>query len=321
MSTLKLALLIATLLCLQTVHAQSGYPSRPIRIVIPFAAGGSPDVIARGLASQLDGQLGKNVIIDNRAGANGIIGAQIVASAAPDGHTLLHTPPAFVINALVYKKLPYDVLNDFLPVTQIGESGGYFVLVAPTLGVNTVKELVALAKAKPLSYGSPPVGNTLHLATEMFKQRAGAPLLHVPFKGGGEIFNSLMGGEIHVAFVPPPGAMPFVKAGRLKAIAFTGAARLPAATEVPTLGESGVTDMVVDFTWHGWFLPAKTPNTIARRLHAEARNALQTSQMKALMDAVSFRPVASSPEDFRRYLLSEMKRYAEIVKAARVRLE
>ena len=118
-----------------------------------------------------------------------------------------------------------------------------------------------------------------------------------------------------------PSAMPFVKAGRLKAIAFTGAARLPAATEVPTLGESGVTDMVVDFTWHGWFLPAKTPNTVARRLHAEARNALQTSQMRALMDAVSFRPVASSPEDFRRYLLSEMKRYAEIVKAARVRLE
>jgi tripartite-type tricarboxylate transporter receptor subunit TctC len=226
-----------------------------------------------------------------------------------------------VINALVYKKLPYDVVNDFLPVTQIGESGGYFVLVAPTLGVNTITELVALAKAKPLSYGSPPAGNTLHLATEMFKQRTGAPLLHVPFKGGGEVFNSLIGGEIHVAFVPPPGAMPFVKAGRLKAIAFTGAARLPAATEVPTLGESGVTDMVVDFTWHGWFLPAKTPHTIARRLRTEARNALQTPKMKTLMDAVSFQPVASSPEDFRRYLLSEMKRYAEIVKATGVRVE
>jgi tripartite-type tricarboxylate transporter receptor subunit TctC len=124
-----------------------------------------------------------------------------------------------------------------------------------------------------------------------------------------------------VAFVPPPGAMPFVKAGRLKAIAFTGAARLPAAPEVPTLGESGINDMVVDFTWHGWFLPAKTPNAIARRLHLEARTALQTPKMKALMEAVSFQPVASSPEDFRRFLLSEMKRYAEIVKAAGVRAE
>ena len=281
MSTLKHALLIATLLYLQTVHAQSAYPSRPIRVVIPFAAGGSPDVIARGLASQLDGQLGKNVIIDNRAGANGIIGAQIVASAAPDGHTLLHTPPAFVINALVYKQLPYDVLNDFLPVTQIGESGGYFVLVAPTLGVNTIKELVALAKAKPLSYGSPPVGNTLHLATEMFKQRTGAPLLHVPFKGGGEIFNSLMGGEIHVAFVPPPGAMPFVKAGKLRALAVTSDQRFFLDPAIPTLKETGW-----PIVWEGGsglLVPAGTPTAVVSKMAQDVETVLGKQEVKSAL--------------------------------------
>lgn len=303
-----------------TVTGQA-YPSRPIRIVIPFAVGGSPDVIARGIASQLDGQLGKNVIIDNRAGANGIIGAEIVAKAAPDGHTLIHTPPAFVLNALVYKNLPYDVLRDFTPVIRIGDSGGYLMLISPTLGVNSVKEFIALAKSKPLSYGSPPAGNTLHLATEMFKQRTGIPLQHVPFKGGGETFNSLIMGEVQVIFVPPPAAIPFLRSGRLRALAFTGATRLPATPDIPTLVEGGISDMVVDFTWHGWFVPAKTPMAIVQRLNAEARRALQAPKMRALMDAVSFQPVANTPEEFRAFVQSEMKRYADIVRAANIRAE
>ncbi len=297
------------------------YPNRPIRIIVPFAVGGSPDVIARGLAAQLDTQFGKNVIVDNRAGANGIIGAEIVAKAVPDGHTLLHSPPAFVINALVYKNLPYDVLRDFTPVINIGNAGGYLMLVSPTLGVASVKEFIALAKAKPLSYGSPPAGNTLHLATEMFKQRTGIPLQHVPFKGGNETFTSLIMGEVHVTFVPPPAAVPFVKSGRLRALAFTGATRLAATPEVPTLAESGITDMVVDFTWHGWFVPAKTPADVVRRLNAEARSALQAPKMRALMDGVGFQPIANSPEEFRQFVHSEMKRYAEIVRAANIRAD
>jgi tripartite-type tricarboxylate transporter receptor subunit TctC len=297
------------------------FPNRPIRIVIPFAPGGSPDVIARGIAAQLDGQLGKNVIIDNRAGANGIIGAEIVARATPDGHTLLHTPPAFVLNGLVYKNLPYDVLRDFMPVIQIGNSGGYLMLVAPALGVNNVKELIALARAKPLSYGSPPAGNTLHLASEMFKQRTGVPMQHVPYKGGGETFTALITGEVHMLLVPPPSAMPFVKSGRLRALAFTGQTRLAAAPDVPTFAESGIADMVVDFTWHGWFVPAKTPLEIVNRLNDEARKALQTAKMRALMDAVSFQPVANTPAEFRTFVHSEMKRYAQIVRAANVRAD
>jgi tripartite-type tricarboxylate transporter receptor subunit TctC len=322
--------LIGLLACLfvATAHAQStstssgqAFPNRPIRIVVPFAIGGSPDVIARGMAAQLDGQLGKNVIIDNRAGANGIIGAEIVAKAAPDGHTLIHTPPAFVINALVYKNLPYDVLRDFVPVIQVGNSGGYLMLVSPALGVSTIKEFIALAKAKPLSYGSPPAGNTLHLASEMFRQRTGVPLQHVPFKGGSETFTALMSGEVQMLLVPPPAAVPLVKSGRLRAIGFTGQTRLAAAPDVPTFAEAGIADMVVDFTWHGWFVPAKTPMEIVQRLNNEARSALQTQKMRALMEAVSFQPVASSPAEFRAFVQSEMKRYAEIVRAANIRAD
>ena len=212
-------------------------------------------------------------------------------------------------------------MRDFIPVTQIGNSGGYLVLVSPSLGVASVKEFIALAKAKPLSYGSPPAGNTLHLASEMFKQRTGIPLQHVPYKGGAETFTGLMTGEVHILFVPPPSAVPYVKSGRLRALAFTGQSRLPAMAEVPTLGESGISDMVVDFTWHGWFVPAKTPMAIVQRLNDEARKALQSQKMRALMDAVSFQPVANSPAAFREFVASEMKRYAEIVRTANIRVE
>ena len=310
-------LFLISWLCASAVFAQT-FPTKPLRIVVPFAVGGSPDVIARGLAVQLDTQLGKSIVVDNRAGANGIIGADIVAKSAPDGHTLIHSPPAFVINALVYKKLPYDVMRDFIPVTNIGNSGGYLMLVSPALGANSLKEVIAVAKAKPLSYGSPPAGNTLHLATEMLKQRTGISLQHVPYKGGTETFTALISGEVQVLLVPPPAAIPYVKSGRLRAIGFTGAKRHPILPEVPTLAESGVADYVIDFTWHGWFVPAKTPLEIVRRLHSEARKALQSPSMRALMESSGFEAVANTPDEFRLFVQTEMKRYAEIVRAANV---
>jgi len=310
-------LILISLLFTSVVFAQA-FPTKPLRIVVPFAVGGSPDVIARGLAIQLDVQMGKSIVVDNRAGANGIIGADIVAKSAPDGHTLIHSPPAFVLNALVYKKLPYDVMRDFIPVTNIGNSGGYLMLVSPALGVNNLKEFIAAAKAKPLSYGSPPAGNTLHLATEMLKQRTGMSLQHVPYKGGTETFTALISGEVQVLLVPPPAAIPYVKSGRLRAIGFTGAKRHPILPEVPTLAESGVADYVIDFTWHGWFAPAKTPLEIVRRLQLEARKALQAPAMRALMESSGFEAVANTPEEFKIFVQAEMKRYAEIVRAANV---
>ncbi|MEI7681019.1 MAG: tripartite tricarboxylate transporter substrate binding protein [Betaproteobacteria bacterium] len=310
-------LILISWLFTSVVFAQA-FPTKPLRIVVPFAVGGSPDVIARGLAIQLDAQMGKSIVVDNRAGANGIIGADIVAKSAPDGHTLIHSPPAFVLNALVYKKLPYDVMRDFIPVTNIGNSGGYLMLVSPALGVNNLKEFIAAAKAKPLSYGSPPAGNTLHLATEMLKQRTGMSLQHVPYKGGTETFTALISGEVQVLLVPPPAAISYVKSGRLRAIGFTGAKRHPILPEVPTLAESGVADYVIDFTWHGWFAPAKTPLEIVRRLQLEARKALQAPAMRALMESSGFEAVANTPEEFKIFVQTEMKRYAEIVRAANV---
>ena len=223
-----------------------------------------------------------------------------------------------MLNALVYKKLPYDVMRDFIPVTNIGNSGGYLMLVSPALGVDNLKEFIAAAKAKPLSYGSPPAGNTLHLATEMLKQRTGMSLQHVPYKGGTETFTALISGEVQVLLVPPPAAIPYVKSGRLRAIGFTGAKRHPILPEVPTLAESGVADYVIDFTWHGWFAPAKTPLEIVRRLQLEARKALQAPAMRALMESSGFEAVANSPEEFKIFVQTEMKRYAEIVRAANV---
>jgi tripartite-type tricarboxylate transporter receptor subunit TctC len=301
--------------------AAQPYPSRPVRIVVPFPPGSSPDTLARGLAVQLGSQLGKTIVIDNRSGANGIIGAEIVARAAPDGYTLLHTPPAFVINALVYKNLPYDVHKDYVPVTNVATSGGYLLLVAPSLPARSVQELVALARTTPLSYGSPPAGNTLHLATELFKLRTGAPLQHIPYKGGTETFTALISGQIQVLIVPTTTAVPYVKSGRLRALGFTGSSRLAILPDVPTVVEAGVPNYVVDFTWNGWFAPAGTPNEIVARLQTEVRKAVQAPRMRELLDNSGFTAVANPPDQFRKFVNAEIKRYAEMVREAKVQAE
>jgi tripartite-type tricarboxylate transporter receptor subunit TctC len=301
--------------------AEPAYPLRPVRVVVPFGAGGSPDVLARSLGAQLELQLGKNFIIDNRAGANGIIGAEIVARAAPDGYTVMHTPPGFIINSLVYKKLSYDVHRDYAPVTNVASGSGYLLLVNPSLPVTNIKELIALAKTKPFSYGSQPVGNTLHLASEMFNRSAGLNLQHVPYKGGADSFAALMSNEIQVLIVPPTAAVPYVKAGRLRALGFTGSKRLALMPEVPTIAESGLPDYVVDFTWNGWFAPANTPAAIVKRLQSEIRKAVQAPRMREILDASGFTAVADTPDEFRAFVQREIKRYAEIVRDAHIKVE
>jgi tripartite-type tricarboxylate transporter receptor subunit TctC len=317
---------IAVMMALYTIAgvaaaAEPAYPLRPVRVVVPFGPGGSPDVLARSLGAQLEVQLGKNFIIDNRAGANGIIGAEIVARAAPDGYTVMHTPPGFIINTLVYKKLSYDVYRDYVPVTNVASGSGYLLLVNPALPATNIKELIALAKAKPFSYGSPPVGNTLHLASEMFNRSAGLSLQHVPYKGGADSFVALMGNEIQVLIVPPTAAIPYVKGGRLRALGFTGSKRLALMPEVPTIAESGLPDYVVDFTWNGWFAPANTPAAIVKRLQSEIRKAVQAPRMHEILDASGFTAVADTPDEFRAFVQREIKRYAEIVRDAHIKVE
>ena len=301
--------------------AEMPYPQRPVRVVVPFGPGGSPDVLARALGAQLEAQLGKTFIIDNRAGANGIIGAEIVARAAPDGYTVIHTPPGFIINTLLYKNLSYDVDRDYVPVTNVASGSGYLLLVNPSLPVQSIRDLISLAKAKSLTYGSPPAGNTLHLATEMFNQRAGVRLLHIPYKGGSDSFAALMGNEIQVLVVPPTAAVPYVSSGRLRALGFTGSKRLALMPEVPTIAESGLPDYVVDFTWNGWFATAKTPPAIIARLQSEIRKAVQAPRMREILDASGFVAVANTPDEFRAFVRDEIKRYEQIVRDANVKVE
>ena len=294
------------------------FPSRPIRLVVSTTAGGSPDLIARTIGRQAEAYLGQTLIVDNRGGANGIIGTMIVINAPPDGYTVLHTAPAVLLNPLIYRKLPYDVDRDLVPVTCIAVGVGYLMLVSPALPARTVKEFIALAREKPLTYSSSPVGSTTQIASELFNVRAGVKLLHVPYKGGNEAVSAVMGGEAHVTFSPPTAALAFVQSGRLRAIAFSGSKRFARLPDVPLISESGVPDYVVDFTWNAWFAPASTPPEILNKLHAAVREALKSAKVLEFLDAAAFYPVGSTPEEFREFVAKETKRYAQIVREAKV---
>lgn len=298
------------------------YPNRPIRLIMPFPAGGTPDALGRTLATQVESQLGQNIVVDNRVGANGIIAYELTAKAAPDGYTLVQATPSFALNTLVFKKLQYS-LKDFAPVTNIAQAFGYLLLVHPSVPATSVKELIALAKSqnKPLAYGTPGVGNTLHLATELFNVRSGMNMLHVPYKGVAPALNALLGGEIQVMVVMPPAGVAQVKAGRLRAVAFTGARRWDAMPDVPTVSESGLPGFVAHFTWNAWYAPAKTPRNIVLRLQSEAYKALQVPKVRDFFVSGGWEPLGSSPEALRTYVDAELKRYAEAMRVAKIQAE
>lgn len=297
------------------------FPTRPIRLVVNTSAGSSPDLIARAVSRQAESFLGQNIIVDNRTGANGIIGAVIVAHAAPDGYTVLHTSPGVILNAVVHRKLQYDIHRDFVPVTQVAAGVGYLMLVHPSLPAYTVTEFIALAKQKPLTYGSVPVGGTTHLAAELFNLRAGVTMRHIPYRSGADSVNAVMANEVNVTFSPPTGALAHVQSGRLRAIAFSGSKRFARLPEVPLVSEAGVPDYVVDFTWNAWFAPAKTPAAIVTRLHAAVREALKVPKIVDFLDAAAFYPVGSTPEEFRAFVNAELKRYSEAVREAKISLQ
>src|SRR5882762_5709414 len=203
---------------------------------------------------QVGAQLGQSVIVDNRAGANGIIGTDLVAKAAPDGYTVLHVTGSFAVNPSIYRKLPYDIFKDFAPVTSVVLGTGYLLLVNPAIKAGSVQDIIGLArKGDQLTYSSPGVGNTIHLAAELFNVRAGIKMVHVPYKGVAPAMNAVVAGEVNVMFMPATVAMPLVEAGKLRALAFTGAARLPRMPRLPTMTEAGVPNFEVTGTWHGWF--------------------------------------------------------------------
>ena len=315
-----LTALLALLALAGAASAQTQpYPSRPIRLIVPFGAGSGTDVVARILAPKLSESLGQQVVVDNRAGAGGIVGTDLVAKAQPDGHTLLFALSSHAINASLYSKLPYDTRKDFATVTQL-ISGPLVMVINPTLPVSSVKDLVAYIKAKPgLSYSSAGIGSPPHLAGELFKSTAGLDMAHVPYNGAVPAITATVGGQGLLYFAGTASALPFVKAGRLKAVAVTGTRRSSLFPDIPTMIESGV-GYDVD-QWYGILAPAGTPRSIIARLHAEFTKALQQPDIKERLLGLGVEPVGSSPEQFDAYLKSEIAKYEKVVKASGARVD
>jgi len=310
------ALSFAQMTCL---HAQE-YPSKPVRIVVPFAPGGVADNSARVVAEPLSIRLGQQVIVENRPGASGNIGTQQVAQAAPDGYTLLlGFDGTMVINPHVFPKIPFDTLADFAPVTKLGDAT--LILVAhPSAGVRTLNELIEKAKSKPFSYGTSGTGGTPHLAMELLKLRTGAQFEHVPYKGGGPAVVDVLGGQIPLVFTAIASAQQYVRGGRLIALGVPSARRSGALPDVPTFQESGLAGFDVS-SWTGIFAPAKTPPAVISKLQRELSQVLQSPFVKERYATLGIEPVGNSPEEFGAQVRADLARWQEVVKAANVKVE
>jgi tripartite-type tricarboxylate transporter receptor subunit TctC len=314
----KLALLLLCACAAPGVLAQN-YPTKPVRIVVPFAAGGGVDVTARILAQRLTERVGQTFLVENRTGASGIIGTEFVAKAAPDGYTLLvgsQTTQAVV--PAMYGKVPYDALRDFVGITQIATSP-LLIVIHPSLPIKTVKDLVALAKARPgqLTFGAAS-GGTPHMAGELFKLQAKVDLLFVPYKGEGPAISDAMGGQISMVFSNLPVSLPLARTGRLRALAVTARERVATASDVPTASESGLPGFEAS-TWFGFFAPAATPRDIVTKLHADSAAALNIPDVKEKMAVQGLFVVASPPEQFAEYQKKEIARWTKVVKDSGVK--
>jgi tripartite-type tricarboxylate transporter receptor subunit TctC len=299
------------------VWAQS-FPERPLRIIVPFAAGGAVDDLARLLGAALGPLLHQPVVVENHPGAGGNLGADVVAKSAPDGYTILQTTNGQAISPALYRTLPFNAVADFAPVTQLVAST--LVLVAdPNLPVASTRELIALAKSRPgkLNYGSSGVGNPLHLTMEMIKFAAGIEIEPVPYRGDAQINTALMAGEVEVAVVPLATSLPLIAAGKLRALAVTSAQRSAALPDVPTIAESGLAGFASS-SWQGFFVAARTPRDIVDLIRRETAQALRAPDMRARLAALSYEPVGSTPAEFDAFFKSELARFAGVVKRAHI---
>lgn len=300
--------------------AEPAWPERPVRLIVPYAAGGPTDVLARIVGAKLAERWGQQVVVDLRPGANSIIGSAIAARATPDGHTLLLALPALAINQSVHRKLPYHAEKDFAPVTLVA-SAGYLMLVNAASPHRSVADLLAAAKAKPgaITYGSGGIASPAHLAMELLVQQSGATMEHVPFKGGAPALTELAGGQIQALVNPALSALPHVRSGRLRAIAVTGAKRSGVLPEVPTVAESGFPAYEVS-TWYGVFAPSRTDARLIARMQADIAAALAHVDVRKRMAELDAEPAGSTPAEFRRFFTQELGKWRSVVEKAKVPL-
>ena len=292
------------------------YPAKPVRIIVPYAPGGGVDIVARALGQELTRRIGQQIVIENKTGAGGNIGSDAVAKATPDGYTLLIASPANAINPSLYAKMPFNPVRDLTPVALIA-TVPTILLASPALPVKSVKELVALAKAKPgtLTFGSGGSGTTEHLAGEMLNAQTGIDLLHVPYKGGAAVLPDLISGQISLFFVNQLFALPYVKAGTVKALGVASDERSAALPDVPTFAEGGFADFRVS-VWYGIMAPAGTPKDIVAQLNREIVAALASPEMRERLLAMSAKPLPGTPADFAGFFADEMTRWARVVKTS-----
>jgi tripartite-type tricarboxylate transporter receptor subunit TctC len=312
-----LALMLAAVLP-QATSAQD-YPNRPIRLIVPFPPGGAADILARLIAGKVSEQMGQPVVIENKPGAGGMVGADAAVKAAPDGYTILHNTNGAAIAPALYKALPFDSAKDFAPVTQIVASN--LVLVAsPKSGINSFKELLERARANPgkLNYASSGPGNPLHLTMEMIKHAAGVDILAVPFRGDNHIHHALISGEIEVAIVPLSAAVPLIQEGHLKALAVTGGKRADTVPSVPTVAEAGDLPGFASSGWQAWFMPAATPPAIVERVRNEVAKTIALPEINQRLKAMTYEPVGSTPADFTVYFKSEIGKFTKIIADAKI---
>ncbi|MBI1736420.1 MAG: tripartite tricarboxylate transporter substrate binding protein [Candidatus Rokubacteria bacterium] len=302
------------------VFAQT-YPAKPVRLIVPFAPGGSNDIMARLVGQKLGERLGQPFVVDNRPGASGIIGTDAAAKAAPDGYTVLMMSLTLAVNPSLYAKLPYDTEKDLLPVSLVA-SAPLMLVVNPSIPARTLPEFLAYARANPdkLNFGSGGAGTTPHLAGEMVKSMAGLKVTHVPYKGGGPALADLVGGQIQFMLENIPSTLPFVKGGRLRALAVTGAKRSPLVPDLPTLDEAGLKGFEI-VGWNGLFVPAGTPPPLVAKLHTETVKVLALPDVKERLATLGADGVGSSPEEFTAFVRAELRKWAKVVKEAGIKLE
>jgi tripartite-type tricarboxylate transporter receptor subunit TctC len=316
------AMIAALTMLVSAVAFGQAYPTRPIRLVVPSSAGaGVTDIMARLIGHRLSESLGQQIVVDNRPGASGILGSEVVAKAAPDGYTLLIANVSLIVNPYLYSKMPYNPLTDFLPVTMVN-SAPLQLVVHPSVPANSVAELVAYAKSRPgqLNYGSGGLGSTPYLAAELFKSITGIDIVHVPYKGGVPALTELVGGQLTFMIENVPGTMPFVKSGKLRALAITSPQRSPLAPELPTMIEAGVPGYEMS-GWNGIFAVKGTPPEIVAKLNAELVKILRAPDVKEQLAALGAEPVGDTPEEFRAFLKADMARWGKIIQEKGIRPE